>query len=265
LARWSLSILERLAPHFPQRTRNIRLIKEIGVFEHQTGQKLTHGHDFHDGYDNILPRQEQEMSRPTSYFHHEQRLFNMEQTQALLAKRVAQVKSGRDAPVEASDVSGLAQKPTASAGGGDSTGSPVLHLPRDRHLNQADPASSGAAAYAPMPRGSLPNSLGTEGSSHVAKPIASGSGASGGDTVRLGVPAVLDSVTAASLVWLTPVRHANTEATQTSQCGRYAVFGRRSPQGFVFIARAGLEPLGEPQRTAEEARALCEQHHRESP
>lgn len=63
------------------------------------------------------------------------------------------------------------------------------------------------------------------------------------------------------LVWLTPVRHANTEATQTSRCGRYAVFGRRSPEGFVFIARAGLESLGAPQKTAEAARAICEKHH----
>ena len=62
------------------------------------------------------------------------------------------------------------------------------------------------------------------------------------------------------LEWLSPVSHPNTEKTQTSKCGRYAVFGRRSQTGFVFIARCGLESLGS-FGTAQEARNCCENHH----
>jgi hypothetical protein len=66
------------------------------------------------------------------------------------------------------------------------------------------------------------------------------------------------------LEWHKPVRHANGEATQTSTGGSYAVFGRRSPSGFVFIAKRGLDSLGAPQTTAEAARDICLAHHVES-
>lgn len=65
------------------------------------------------------------------------------------------------------------------------------------------------------------------------------------------------------IVWLTPVAHPNTEKTQTTKCGQYAVFGRRSPTGFVFIARCGLESLGS-FGTAQEARNCCESHYGQS-
>jgi hypothetical protein len=66
------------------------------------------------------------------------------------------------------------------------------------------------------------------------------------------------------LEWYKPVRHANGEATQTSTGGAYAVFGRRSPSGFVFIAKRGLDCLGAPQATAEAAREICLAHLREA-
>jgi hypothetical protein len=64
--------------------------------------------------------------------------------------------------------------------------------------------------------------------------------------------------------WLTPVRHANGEATQTSGGGQYAVFGRRGPQGFTFQARHGLSLVGSPCKTAADARMKCLLHFAEA-
>jgi hypothetical protein len=61
-----------------------------------------------------------------------------------------------------------------------------------------------------------------------------------------------------TLEWLKPVK-----GTQISAGGAYEVLGRRSGAGFTYIARHGLNALGEPQATAEAARALCLAHLRE--
>jgi hypothetical protein len=62
-----------------------------------------------------------------------------------------------------------------------------------------------------------------------------------------------------TLEWLKPVK-----GTQISAGGAYEVLGRRSGTGFTYIARHGLNVLGEPQITAEGARAICLAHLREA-
>jgi hypothetical protein len=62
-----------------------------------------------------------------------------------------------------------------------------------------------------------------------------------------------------TLEWLKPVK-----GTQISAGGAYEVLGRRSGAAFTYIARHGLNALGEPQVTAEAARALCLAHLREA-
>lgn len=63
-----------------------------------------------------------------------------------------------------------------------------------------------------------------------------------------------------TLEWFKPVQHPNGEATQDSSGGSYAVFGRRSPRGFTFIARHGLDVLGS-FSSAQEARDCCGAHY----
>lgn len=63
-----------------------------------------------------------------------------------------------------------------------------------------------------------------------------------------------------TLEWFKPVQHPNGEATQDSSGGSYAVFGRRSPRGFTFIARYGLDVLGS-FSSAQEARDCCGAHY----
>lgn len=63
-----------------------------------------------------------------------------------------------------------------------------------------------------------------------------------------------------ALEWFKPVQHPNGEATQTSAGGAYAVFGRRTPQGFAYIARHGLDALGVSRESAQNAREMCERH-----
>jgi hypothetical protein len=65
----------------------------------------------------------------------------------------------------------------------------------------------------------------------------------------------------AKLEWLAPVAHPNGEKTQVSTGGQYAVLGRRTPEGFVFIARHGLNALGASKESAENARAMCQRHY----
>ena len=63
------------------------------------------------------------------------------------------------------------------------------------------------------------------------------------------------------LEWLSPITHANGEKTQISQGGAYEVLGRRTPGGFVFIAKHGLDSLGASKVAAENAREMCQRHY----
>jgi len=64
-----------------------------------------------------------------------------------------------------------------------------------------------------------------------------------------------------TLEWLSPITHANGEKTQISQGGAYEVLGRRTPAGFVFIAKHGLDSLGASKVAAENAREMCQRHY----
>jgi hypothetical protein len=63
------------------------------------------------------------------------------------------------------------------------------------------------------------------------------------------------------LEWLEPMNHPNGEKTQVSAGGAYEVAGRRCPEGFIFIARHGLDVLGS-FPGAQAARECCDAHYR---
>jgi hypothetical protein len=67
-----------------------------------------------------------------------------------------------------------------------------------------------------------------------------------------------------TLEWLSPINHACGEKTQVSAGGQYEILGRRTPQGFLFIAKRGLDTLGSSKVSAEEARQICSKHHGDS-
>lgn len=62
-----------------------------------------------------------------------------------------------------------------------------------------------------------------------------------------------------ALEWLSPVK-----GCQISAGGQYEVRGRRSGEGWAFTAYRGLDALGEPQTTAQEARDIALAHYREA-
>jgi hypothetical protein len=64
-----------------------------------------------------------------------------------------------------------------------------------------------------------------------------------------------------TLQWLSPINHACGEKTQISEGGRYEILGRRTPEGFVFIAKCGLDTLGNSRISAQEARDMCQGHY----
>ena|SRR5271154_591297 len=68
----------------------------------------------------------------------------------------------------------------------------------------------------------------------------------------------------ATLEWLSPISHANGEKTQISSGGQYEVHGRRTPDGFVFVAKHGLDAIGASKESAESARAMCQRHYQKA-